>query len=403
VQGKRHRNVTSGSLARPGWALVLWCDPLSSTGGVAQVVLNLADKLRVNGTYRPVVIVKEWAAVRPRIEMRDGVEYAFVRMRDPPDDPVPLFKRILHSFLAWNENRRVLRLIRTLNIRVVNVHYPTLAEEMFVARPRVVSGRPVTVIFSLHGMDIVGAADWTSEYLRRYVSMLARGSAVVAVSRAFADLVTKGLAPELAGKVSVIHNGVSEEIIQNYESIDTALPARYILNVGTFEAKKGQCYLLDAFYQIANRYPDLHLVLAGRAEGALNTLTEQVSLLGLGKRVLFLLDVPHAKIGALFASATLFCLSSLAEPFGIVLLEAGVFSLPVVATRVGGVPEIIRDDEDGILVDGGDATQLADGIRTLLDAPDRAVALAARLHDRVLREFSWRQAVEHYVALAASL
>ena len=48
----------------------------------------------------------------------------------------------------------------------------------------------------------------------------------------------------------------------------TALPARYILNVATFEAKKGQCYLLDAFSQIADRYPDLHLVLAGRDAGA---------------------------------------------------------------------------------------------------------------------------------------
>jgi glycosyltransferase involved in cell wall biosynthesis len=400
--GKRRREVTSGSLARPGWALVIWCDPLPCTGGVCQVVLNLANELHVHGTYRPVVIVNEWAAVRPRMEMRAGVEYVFVRMREPPDNPVRLFKRILSAILAWTQNRRVLRLLRTLNIQVVNAHYPTLAQEMFVARPCVVAGRPVKVIFSLHGMDIVGAPDWP-EYFTRYVSMLARGSAVVAVSHAFADLVTKRIAPELVDKVSVIHNGVSAETIHNYEPIDAALPARYILSVATFEAKKGQCYLLNAFAQIADAYPDLHLVLAGRDAGALNDLTNQVSLLGLDNRVLFLLDVPHAKIGALFASATLFCLSSLAEPFGIVLLEAGVFSLPVIATRVGGVPEIIRDEKDGILVNSGDSTQLAEAIKALLDAPDRAVVVGASLHDRVLREFSWRQAVARYVSLAASL
>ena len=49
-----------------------------------------------------------------------------------------------------------------------------------------------------------------------------------------------------------------------------------------------------------------------------------------------------------------------------------MFSLPVIAARVGGVPEIIRDNEDGILVDAGDPTQLAEGMRTLLDAPARA-------------------------------
>ena len=403
MRGKRHRQVTSGTLARPGWALIIWCDPLPCTGGVCQVVLNLANELNVHGAYRPVVIVNEWAAVRPRLEMRAGVQYVFVRMREPAKDSVRRVKRILSSILAWGESRRVRRLLRTLNIRFVNPHYPTLAQEMFVARPFVVDGRPVKVIFSLHGMDIVGAADWPEPgYLTRYVFMLARGRAVVAVSHAFADLV-KCVAPELAGKVSVIHNGVSVETIRNYEPMNAALPARYILNVATFEAKKGQCYLLNAFSQIADFYPDLHLVLAGRDAGVLNNLSQQVSQLGLDKRVLFLLDVPHAQIGGLFASATLFCLSSVAEPFGIVLLEAGVFSLPVIATRVGGVPEIIRDKKDGILVDSGDSTQLAEGIRALLDEPDRALALGTSLHDRVLQEFSWRQVVDRYVSLAASL
>ena len=405
IRGKRHREVTSGPLVRPGWAILIWCDPLPCTGGVCQVVLNLANELNVHGKYRPVVIVNEWTAVRPRMEMRGGVQYVFVRMREPyqpPDERVRLFKRILSSSFAWAEKRQVLRLIRALNIQVINPHFPTLAQEMFVARPCGIAGRPVKVIFSLHGMDIVGAASWP-EYLPRYIGLLARGSAVVAVSHAFADQVTKCIAPELAGKVSVIYNGVSAQTIHHYEPIDTALPARYILNVATFEAKKGQSYLLSAFSQIADLYPDLHLVLAGREAGVLNDLTQQVSLLGLDKRVVFLLDVPHAKIGALFAPATLFCLSSLAEPFGIVLLEAGVFSLPVIATRVGGVPEIIRDKKDGILVESGDSTQLAEGIRALLDEPDRAVAFGTSLHDRVLQEFSWRQAVERYVSLAASL
>ena len=85
------------------------------------------------------------------------------------------------------------------------------------------------------------------------------------------------------------------------------------------------------------------------------------------------------------------------------LLEAGVFRLPVVATRIDGVPELIRQNRDGILVDSGDPTQLAVSIRTLLDTPDRGLALGASLHDRVLREFSWCHATERYLALAASL
>src|ERR1700757_1458076 len=94
MRGKQPREVTSGTLVRPGWALIIWCDPLPCTGGVCQVVLNLANELNVHGTYRPVVIVNEWAAVRPRLETRSGVQYVFVRMREPPDNSVRLFKRI---------------------------------------------------------------------------------------------------------------------------------------------------------------------------------------------------------------------------------------------------------------------------------------------------------------------
>jgi glycosyltransferase involved in cell wall biosynthesis len=215
--------------------------------------------------------------------------------------------------------------------------------------------------------------------------------------------VTKELAPELSGKLSVIYNGVCKETILSHEPIETPLPARYILNVATFETKKGQCYLITAFSKIAEHYPDLHLVLVGRTGGIIGTLYDQVAKLNLKTRVLFLLDVPHAKVGSLFASATLFCLSSLAEPFGIVLLEAGVFGLPVIATRVGGVPEIIRDNQDGILVAAGDIVQLAEAMRVLLDAPDGGAVLGASLRDRVLSEFSWRRAVKQYVALAGSL
>ena len=72
--------------------------------------------------------------------------------------------------LTCNESRRLLRLIRKLNIQVVNPHYPTLAQETFVARPCIVAGRPVKVIFLLHGMDIVGAAERPErEYLTPYV------------------------------------------------------------------------------------------------------------------------------------------------------------------------------------------------------------------------------------------
>lgn len=385
--------------ARPAWAFVIPWDT-SAVGGVSQVVLNMAAGLQRHGAYEPVVIVQEWAAVRPRTEVRDGIRYVFMRFRTAPGRGDSPRSKLLHALLARRHFSRLRRLFRTLNIRVLNFHYPTLSAEPFTSQTRAGRAGAPTVIFSLHGMDIAGMADCQPEHRARYVGMLARGHAVVAVSHGFADMVTGTLAPALAGKVAVIHNGISPEALSGFEPVGMPLPKRYILNVATYEAKKGQAYLVEAFSRLAGGYPDLHLVLAGRSAGAFDDLARQVAELGLAQRVTLLKDVPHHKVGALFAGASLFCLNSLKEPFGIVLLEAGVFGLPVVATRAGGIPEVVRDGEDGLLVPSADAGQLAAALATLLDDPGRAAALAASLRSRVLGEFGWQEAVRRYVALA---
>jgi len=142
--------------------------------------------------------------------------------------------------------------------------------------------------------------------------------------------------------------------------------------------------------------------MAGKTAGELEPLRAAVARLGLSDRVLMLQDVPHDQVGALYAGAAMFCLSSLAEPFGIVLLEAGVHGLPVVATQVGGVPEVIRDGEHGLLVPAADTPSLAAAIRRLLDDAELAQRLAGNLRTRVLQEFTWPGAVQHYVTLASA-
>jgi hypothetical protein len=82
--------------------MIPW-DP-SFTGGVSQVVINVAETLRTHGAYNPVVIVEEWPAVYPRKEIRNGVNYVFIRLRPPLYGRVPLWRRIpvqgLHNDFA---------------------------------------------------------------------------------------------------------------------------------------------------------------------------------------------------------------------------------------------------------------------------------------------------------------
>lgn len=364
-------------------------------------MLNLAEGLQRHGGYRALILVQDWSATRPRVEMRDGIPHIRVRLRAGLSFGAPWRARLAHFALGWRERRVVSRLLRAHGVAVVNFHYPTWAAEPFVLGRGIGKPAALRTIFSLHGLDVMALANRPGEEKARYARMLACGHAVVAVSAGFRDDALR-LLPGLEGRIRVIHNGVDAvRLGQGLGRNDApgARLGRYILNVATFEAKKGQIHLLNAFASIAAHDPGLRLVMAGRTAGELGPLRDAVAKLGLSDRVSLLQDVPHEQMGALYAGAAMFCLSSLAEPFGIVLLEAGVHGLPVVATQVGGVPEIIRDGEHGLLVPTADAPSLAGAIRTLLDDNALAQRLAGNLRARVLQEFTWPGAVQRYVAL----
>ena len=100
--------------------------------------------------------------------------------------------------------------------------------------------------------------------------------------------------------------------------------------------------------------------------------------------------------------AKAFCLPSRAEPFGIALLEAGAYRLPVVASRVGGIPEIVIHGESGLLVQPDDVDGLAAALDRVMADPDAARGLGERLHRRVANDFPWKRAYEQYRTLATA-
>lgn len=149
--------------------------------------------------------------------------------------------------------------------------------------------------------------------------------------------------------------------------------------------RKGHAYLLDALPPIVARHPDLRVLLFGRGplEAALRGrirelgLADKVRLAGFRtdlERILPCLDL-------LVHPATL-------EGLGVSLLQAAAAGLPIVAARAGGIPEIVRDRENGLLVPPGDSQALGDAVLWMLDHPDEARALGARGRALVEQEFS---------------
>lgn len=187
---------------------------------------------------------------------------------------------------------------------------------------------------------------------------------------------------ELAGHLHAVAPRANLVVVPN--TVDTEAfeppPSREggmrLLNVAALAEKKGHRFLLEAMTEL----PGAHLDIAGDGELRAD-LEARVGELGLSDRVTFLGEQPKDQVARLMRAADLFVLPSLAENLPVVLIEAMASGLPAVATRVGGVPELL-DHESGELVQPGDAAALAGAIRTATARDFDPQAMAARARER---------------------
>jgi glycosyltransferase involved in cell wall biosynthesis len=230
---------------------------------------------------------------------------------------------------------------------------------------------------------------------------LDRASRVIAVSQSLKDVATElGVA---APHITVIPNGV--DLAKFHDKGRTAarqacglpLDRPVILTVGGIYEGKGQHHVVEALANLSTRRPDALYVMVGadRRDGYVERLQRLIARSGLGDRVRFAGPQPHAALADWYSAADVFCLATQSEGWANVLLEALACGTPVVATRVGGNPEIVPDDRYGLLVPHGDVPALARALDRAIESRwDRAALAAyAATHtweaaaSRVMREF----------------
>ena len=169
-----------------------------------------------------------------------------------------------------------------------------------------------------------------------------------------------------------------------------------LLFVGRLVPVKGIDTLLRAFAVALREQPDLTLDIVG--DGPLRGVLEALAgALGLGGSVRFRGRVED--VGAEMEQATAVVVPSLGEGFGMVALEAAERGRPVVASAVGGLPEIVADGTTGVLVPPGDASTLATAIVALVHDAERAAAMGRAARERALAEFSLARCADRTDAL----
>jgi glycosyltransferase involved in cell wall biosynthesis len=233
----------------------------------------------------------------------------------------------------------------------------------------------------------------------RYVDRAFMRSAerIVAISDAVRDFHIRAGLP--AEKLVTIHYGLDERPTRSSEvtPAEAGVPvdAPLVLAIGRLIEQKDHATLLAAFARLRERHTDALLAILGW--GRLEHETRaRANALGLGDSVLL---PGRVEPSAWLERANVFAHSSRWEGFGIVLLEAMLARLPVVATRVSAVPEIVVDGGTGLLVEPGDAVEMAAALGRLLDEPELGRVLGEAGRRRARTEFSVAQMAERTLAV----
>lgn len=255
---------------------------------------------------------------------------------------------------------------------------------------------------------IIGSQRSTDYWRRPYHNLLDRTTApfcriVVSNSQAGRNMLMRkvGMAPE---KVCVIPNGIPAAAPMPREKAREMLgfsgEAILIGAAGNLRVPKGYHYLLPAFREVTLKYPDAKLLIAG--EGPLKKELERFGRgMGLAGKIFFLGFLKE--LTPFYSGIDLFVMPSLWEGMPVALLEALSYGIPVVATRVSGIPEVVTDGAEGFLVEPANPQQIATRILELLDNPEKRVEMGMRGKARAEGDFSVEKMIDAYANLYREL
>ena len=357
------------------WTATFW----PNIGGVEVLAAKLLPALRERGHEFLVVASKHHSSV-PDQEVHQGI-------------PVYRFSFQNHCTpsiidYAAEMRRKVLQLKRFFAPDLVHINAVNPSNFFHLATNHAYR---VPFLVTLHGQ-------WENQIEHIVTHTLRNASWVTGCSAAVLER-GRQLVPEITARSSVIYNGLMAPALAP-EPISFNPPR--LLCLGRLVADKGFDLALKALVIVRACFPSAHLTIAGDGPERAS-LTRQAIDSGLDNSVEFIGSVEPDAVARLINEATLVLLPSRLEAFGLVALEAALMARPVVATRVGGLAEVVAHEETGLLVDGGDSAALAEAIVTLLTHKNTARMYGRAARTRAQNVFSWARHVDAYDTLYRTL
>jgi glycogen synthase len=339
---------------------------LPDIGGVEVISGQLLSALKRMG-HQFVVATSHQSSKLPDRTDYDGIEvHRFEFRRSLSNRDLKSIKQIVERVGALKRN-----------FKPDLVHVAVGVNVFFVERTR--SIHPSKTLLTLH--EMLGSFILHDGVLSR---ILRSADWIVAVSGAVLDNLHR-MSPE-----TIDHSS----LILNARGMPALAPTPIILDpprlvcIGRIVREKAFDVAIRAMIPIVARFPNARMIIAGDGIARLE-LEELARQLEIADAIEFRGWVAPDKVSALIDSASIVIVPSRwEEPFGLVALEAAQMARPIVATRKGGLPEIVIDGETGLLVDADDSDALADAIVWLLDRPQTARRMGEAARARAQDKFS---------------
>jgi glycogen(starch) synthase len=357
--------------------ILFWCEIfLPHVGGVEILVSQLAQALVREG-HACAILTNRHASVLPDKEDHHGAEIhridfaQGVQSRDP---------RRLHQLCQ--------------KVKEIREQFAPDLHHIFLAGPLVMllqmtNRAPVLPVVTTLQTPLETVLQGGASTLR----LLRESARIIAANRLLLEGIPAAV-PETTGKVHLLPNSVHPS-----STLPAVLPwdPPVLLCLGRLVHEKGFDIALRALALLRERWSHVRMMIVGEGteRSALETLSHE---LGVNERVLFCGGVPNDQVPAMVNQSTLVLLPSRwQEPFGIVCLEAAVMKRVVVASRVGGVPEVVEDGVSGVLVEPENPEVLAHAIASLLEDSVKLRAMGEHASQLAETRFGYRQYLEKHL------
>jgi len=365
-------------------------------GGVAEVVSALLNHLEANG----IEVVLFTSNKQPNPHVRTHIV-----SKNPVRFPISL---------SLPRNQKALRECDLLNLQAGSALGLGLAKKLgYSNMPPVVTTfhvSPFREAKSVHGTRFekgLAVSPTTGEYFSKYIKYrttaasfyfeLSASSGMTAVSSVTRKEIAEDFGIPLE-RIKVVHNGIDLEFVSEESHGDEKEnPGSIILCVGVFRIRKGMHHLVRAASKIFNSHKDATIVFLGYHKGYERQLRKISRYFGVEESITYCGNVSRGQLMQWYRKATVVVVPSIYEGFPMVVLESLASGTPVVATRVGGIEEIVQNTKTGYLVDPNNSQSLADAIIMVLDDPKYSRLMARRGRSLIKKKFNWNHIAKKYI------